>query len=95
MPQSSRTLPSVDVEIGVGCEILIVVDEVHHLFIGSVALSDASLAAPFFDGIGKRVIDILANIFKGFTADLVLSVTDIRHCRFVFYFPHVEPTTLG
>ena len=53
-----------DVEVCVRSKILIVVDEVHHLFIGSVALWDACLAAPFPDGIGKCVVNILANILK-------------------------------
>ena len=53
-----------DVEVSVGSKIFVVIDEVHHLFIGSVALRDACFAAPFSDGIGKCVVNILANILK-------------------------------
>ena len=57
-----------DVEVGVGCKVFIIVDEVHHLFIGSVALVDAGFAAPHPDGISESFVNILTCVLEGFTA---------------------------
>ena len=57
-----------NVEVGVGCKVFIVIDEVNHFFIGSIALLDAGFATPFLDGIGKRFVNILTYILEGFTA---------------------------
>ena len=55
-----------DVEIGVIVLILIFIDEVHHLLIGSLSLLNAGLGSPFPDGFSDSAVNIIATILKWF-----------------------------
>lgn len=55
-----------DVEIGVIVLILIFIDEVHHLLIGSLSLLNAGLGCPFPDGFSDSAVNIIATILKWF-----------------------------
>ena len=55
-----------DVEIGVVILILIFIDEVHHLLIGSLPLFNAGLGCPFPDGFSDSSVNIIATILKWF-----------------------------
>ena len=55
-----------DVEIGVIILILIFIDEVHHLLIGSLTLFNAGLGCPFPDGFPDSAVNIIATILEWF-----------------------------
>lgn len=55
-----------DVEIGVIVLILIFIDEVHHLLIGSLSLLNTGLGSPFPDGFSDSAVNIIATILKWF-----------------------------
>lgn len=55
-----------DVEIGVIVLILIFIDEVHHLLIGSLSLLNAGLGSPFPDGFSNSAVNIITTILKWF-----------------------------
>ena len=56
------------VEVGVIIVILIVIDEVHHFLIGSLALLYVHLLAPFIDCIFEGSIDVITSILEWFSA---------------------------
>lgn len=53
-----------DVEIGVIVLILIFIDEVHHLLIGSLSLLNTGLGCPFLDGFPNSAVNIIATILE-------------------------------
>lgn len=55
-----------DVEIGVIVLILIFIDEVHHLLIGSLSLLNAGLGSPFSDGFSDSAVNIITTILEWF-----------------------------
>ena len=55
-----------DVEIGVIVLILIFIDEVHHLLIGSLSLLNAGLGSPFPDGFSDSAVNIITTILGWF-----------------------------
>ena len=55
-----------DVEIGVIVLILIFIDEVHHLLIGSLSLLNAGLGSPFPDGFSDSAVNIITTILEWF-----------------------------
>lgn len=55
-----------DVEISVIVLILIFIDEVHHLLIGSLSLFNAGLGCPFPDGFSDSAENIIATILEWF-----------------------------
>lgn len=55
-----------DVEIGVIVLILIFIDEVHHLLIGSLSLFNAGLGCPFLDGFSDSAVNIITTILEWF-----------------------------
>ena len=57
-----------DVEISVIIVILIFIDEVHHLRIGSLTLLDVHLLTPIIDSIFEGSVDVITSIFKWFSA---------------------------
>ena len=56
-----------DVEIGVIVLILIFIDEVHHLLIGSLSLLNAGLGSPFSDGFSDSAVNIITTILEWFS----------------------------
>ena len=55
-----------DVEIGVIILILIFIDEVHHLLIGSLTLLNTGLGCPFTDGFPDSAVNIITTILEWF-----------------------------
>ena len=55
-----------DVEIGVVVLILLFIDEVLHLLIGSLTLLNAGLGSPFLDGFSDSAVNIIATILEWF-----------------------------
>ena len=62
LPKGER----VDVEVHAGVFILILVNEVHHLLSGMLALLDAGFLTPLIDCIGDGGVNIFANVLERF-----------------------------